>query len=56
MIEAEGRPQVDIPLIGAYQAANALTAAALVIAPAASSSRPGQLARVQPVAAGSSGR
>jgi UDP-N-acetylmuramoyl-L-alanyl-D-glutamate--2,6-diaminopimelate ligase len=33
VVEAEGRPhKVDLALIGAYQAANALTAAALVIA------------------------
>ena len=50
-IEAAGkRHQVSLPLIGAYQAANALTAAGLVIATGAEPEQTlGNLARVQPV-------
>lgn len=51
MIEAEGGlHKVDLPLIGAYQAANALTAAGLVLATGGALERIfGLLARVQPV-------
>ena len=51
VIEAEGEThKVELPLIGAYQAANALTAAALVLA-TGGTLRPtlASLARVQPV-------
>ncbi|WCT74021.1 UDP-N-acetylmuramoyl-L-alanyl-D-glutamate--2,6-diaminopimelate ligase [Sphingomonas naphthae] len=50
-IEAEGRThQVKLPLIGAYQAANALTAAGLVIATGGDVAATfANLARVQPV-------
>lgn len=50
-IEAEGRThKVELPLIGAYQAANALTAAALVLATGGALEHIlGLLARVQPV-------
>ncbi|OJY71754.1 MAG: UDP-N-acetylmuramoyl-L-alanyl-D-glutamate--2,6-diaminopimelate ligase [Sphingobium sp. 66-54] len=50
-IEAEGKVHtVTLPLIGAYQAANALTAAALVLATGGALERIlGLLARVQPV-------
>ena len=51
IVEAEGtRHKVQLPLIGAYQAANALTAAGLVIATGAPLKEVlGLLARVQPV-------
>ncbi len=51
VIEAEGRKhQVNLPLIGAYQAANALTAAGLVIATGGDLAQTlANLARVQPV-------
>lgn len=51
VIAAEGRERtVDLPLIGAYQAANALTAAGLVIACGGDiGTTLGGLARVQPV-------
>lgn len=51
VIEAEGEThKVNLPLIGAYQAANALTAAGLVIATGgALKDVLGRLARVQPV-------
>jgi UDP-N-acetylmuramoyl-L-alanyl-D-glutamate--2,6-diaminopimelate ligase len=50
-IEAEGAThKVELPLIGAYQAANALTAAALILATGAPLKDVlGHLARVQPV-------
>ena len=50
-IEAEGREQaVEIPLIGAYQAANTLTAAALVVATGGDLQQTlANLSRVQPV-------
>ncbi len=50
-IEAEGRTHnVNLPLIGAYQAANALTAAGLVIATGGDVARTlANLARLQPV-------
>jgi len=50
-IEAEGKTyKVELPLIGAYQAANALTAAGLVLATGGALERIlGLLARVQPV-------
>ena len=50
-IEAEGRThEVKLPLIGAYQAANALTAAGLVLATGGTLDRTlANLARVQPV-------
>jgi UDP-N-acetylmuramoyl-L-alanyl-D-glutamate--2,6-diaminopimelate ligase len=50
-LEADGRTrQVNLPLIGAYQAANALTAAALVIATGGEIDRTlSDLARLQPV-------
>ncbi|WP_022683081.1 UDP-N-acetylmuramoyl-L-alanyl-D-glutamate--2,6-diaminopimelate ligase [Sphingobium bisphenolivorans] len=50
-VEVEGRAyKVNLPLIGAYQAANALTAAALVIAGGEDAARVlEQLGRVQPV-------
>jgi UDP-N-acetylmuramoyl-L-alanyl-D-glutamate--2,6-diaminopimelate ligase len=50
-VEAEGkRHQINLPLIGAYQAANALTAAGLVIATGGGLEPTlGHLARVQPV-------
>ncbi|HEX5181692.1 MAG TPA: UDP-N-acetylmuramoyl-L-alanyl-D-glutamate--2,6-diaminopimelate ligase [Allosphingosinicella sp.] len=50
-IEAEGkRHKVDLPLIGAYQAANALTAAGLVLATGGDLAQTlANLARVQPV-------
>jgi UDP-N-acetylmuramoyl-L-alanyl-D-glutamate--2,6-diaminopimelate ligase len=50
-IEADGRSyRVDLPLIGAYQAANALTAAALVIATGGETGKVLELlTRVQPV-------
>jgi UDP-N-acetylmuramoyl-L-alanyl-D-glutamate--2,6-diaminopimelate ligase len=50
-IEAEGREhQVDLPLIGAYQAANALTAAGLVLATGGDLQQIlANLSRVQPV-------
>jgi UDP-N-acetylmuramoyl-L-alanyl-D-glutamate--2,6-diaminopimelate ligase len=50
-IEADGKSfTVRLPLIGAYQAANALTAAALVVATGGDlGDTLGQLARVQPV-------
>jgi UDP-N-acetylmuramoyl-L-alanyl-D-glutamate--2,6-diaminopimelate ligase len=51
IIEAEGRQHsLNIPLIGAYQAANALTAAALVLATGGELAQTlANLARVQPV-------
>ncbi|HEY1607144.1 MAG TPA: UDP-N-acetylmuramoyl-L-alanyl-D-glutamate--2,6-diaminopimelate ligase [Allosphingosinicella sp.] len=51
VVEAEGkRRQVDLPLIGAYQAANALTAAGLVVATGGDLHQTlANLARVQPV-------
>ncbi len=51
MIEAEGKAvKVNLPLIGAYQAANALTAAGLVIACGGETAKVLELlARVQPV-------
>ena len=51
VIEAEGKPHtVKLPLIGAYQAANALTAAGLVLATGGELDRTLEhLARVQPV-------
>jgi len=50
-IEAEGRTfKINLPLIGAYQAANALTAAGLVIATGGDVAMTlGNLARLQPV-------
>src|SRR3546814_6765666 len=50
-VEADGKAHsVNLPLIGAYQAANSLVAAALVIATGADVAQPlGDLARVQPV-------
>jgi UDP-N-acetylmuramoyl-L-alanyl-D-glutamate--2,6-diaminopimelate ligase len=50
-VEAEGkRREVDLPLIGAYQAANALTATALVLATGGDLAQTlAHLARVQPV-------
>ncbi len=57
-IEAEGRThKVMLPLIGAYQAANALTAAGLVIATGGDvTATLANLARLQPVRGGSSAR
>jgi UDP-N-acetylmuramoyl-L-alanyl-D-glutamate--2,6-diaminopimelate ligase len=51
VVEAEGRShKVELPLIGAYQAANALVAAGLVIATGGDTAQTlGNLARVQPV-------
>ena len=51
MIEADGKThKVNLPLIGAYQAANALTAAALVIATGGAIAETlANLARLQPV-------
>jgi UDP-N-acetylmuramoyl-L-alanyl-D-glutamate--2,6-diaminopimelate ligase len=51
VIEAEGRQhKVELPLIGAYQAANALVAAGLVIATGGDTAQTlANLARVQPV-------
>ena len=51
VVEADGRPfTVKLPLIGAYQAANALVAAGLVIATGGDvGTTLGHLARVQPV-------
>src|SRR3546814_7274616 len=50
-VEADGKAHsVNLPLIGAYQAANALVAAALVIATGGDVAQTlGDLARVQPV-------
>jgi UDP-N-acetylmuramoyl-L-alanyl-D-glutamate--2,6-diaminopimelate ligase len=51
LVEAEGaRHKVELPLIGAYQAANALTAAGLVMATGGSLDQTlGNLSRLQPV-------